>query len=567
MEKNNKYYNIIADIVKKHRKYSGLEAILDDIIDDVYNHSEVIINSVPNESVISAYLEKVVATSIITVPKKMGFHPEIKHATVSSVTQQLQQSSVSKEVVKKVDNTLVDKMINSAESTSSDSTESDLLELASDKSELNDIVDKPIQEEQEPSLNSIDDDVLTDEFDAPAQDYIEDNDLLVLSEKFEENDLSSDVNEVLPADNQENLDIENHDEKNDIDELSTEDLEINNAPESDESKNDFLQEQVEDSDFVVEKADDIQSLDYQHEDDVLEEISDKDDLLDNFVESKENDEKEPLQEAADDIEEVAAETNEEVVLENGDSSDDLNLDEVESPMLNFVDESGENLNPEVSSEEVDTDESPIEEVEQNDLELQISDEAEPLAEVENPVEDLLPKADETNDDVLQTEESENFELEQSGNDFLQVEGDDSFDLESVDDNLAFSDELTLDSGDELLESTESDGFELNLNEEAESPVELEIVGDAKNEESEQFAVTDFSKFNFNPENVDINDTLDTDLIVKDIQDLANKRPELKIIDVYNMKYKDNKSVSDISTELGMDENSVIDALNEIIAVI
>ena len=34
-----------------------------------------------------------------------------------------------------------------------------------------------------------------------------------------------------------------------------------------------------------------------------------------------------------------------------------------------------------------------------------------------------------------------------------------------------------------------------------------------------------------------------------------------------MKYKDNKSVSDISTELGMDENLVINALNEIIAVI
>ena len=315
MEKNNKYYNIIADIVKKHRKYSGLEAILDDIIDDVYNHSEVIINSVPNESVISAYLEKVVATSIITVPKKMGFHPEIKHVTVSSVTHQPQQSFVSNEVVKKVDNTLVDKMINSAESTSSDSTESDLLELASDKSELNDIVDKPIQEEQEPNLNSIDDDVLTDEFEAPAQDYIEDNDLLVLSEEIEENDLSSDVNEVLPVDNQENSDIENHEEENIFEDLPTEVMEINNAPESDESENDFLQEQVEDSDFVVEKADDIQSLDYQHEDDVLEEISDKDDLLDNFVESEENDEKEPLLETADDIEEVAAEANEEVVLE------------------------------------------------------------------------------------------------------------------------------------------------------------------------------------------------------------------------------------------------------------
>ena len=84
MEKTNKYYSVIENLVKQNRKYSGLEAILDDIIDDVYSHSEVIINSISNDSVIQSYLEKVVATSIITVPKKMGFHSEVKHRTITA---------------------------------------------------------------------------------------------------------------------------------------------------------------------------------------------------------------------------------------------------------------------------------------------------------------------------------------------------------------------------------------------------------------------------------------------------------------------------------------------------
>ena len=62
MEKTNKYYGIIENIVKKHSKFPGNESLLEEIIDDVYTHSEVIINSINNESVINAYLEKVVST-------------------------------------------------------------------------------------------------------------------------------------------------------------------------------------------------------------------------------------------------------------------------------------------------------------------------------------------------------------------------------------------------------------------------------------------------------------------------------------------------------------------------
>ena len=46
MEKTNKYYSIIENLVKQHKKFPGYEDILDDIIDDVYSHSEVIINSI-----------------------------------------------------------------------------------------------------------------------------------------------------------------------------------------------------------------------------------------------------------------------------------------------------------------------------------------------------------------------------------------------------------------------------------------------------------------------------------------------------------------------------------------
>ncbi len=106
MEKTNKYYNIIANLVKQHKKYPGNEAILDDIIDDVYSHSEVIINSINNDSVIIAYLEKVISTSIITVPKKMGFHKDIPHKIISA--EPVNEAPA-------VNKALVDQMINSSE--------------------------------------------------------------------------------------------------------------------------------------------------------------------------------------------------------------------------------------------------------------------------------------------------------------------------------------------------------------------------------------------------------------------------------------------------------------------
>ena len=70
MEK--KYEELIISLIQDHRKYSGLESILDDIVNDVYKHAEVVINNVTDESVLAAYLAKIVNNSIITVPKSLN---------------------------------------------------------------------------------------------------------------------------------------------------------------------------------------------------------------------------------------------------------------------------------------------------------------------------------------------------------------------------------------------------------------------------------------------------------------------------------------------------------------
>ena len=123
MDKTDKYYNIIKDIVVNNKKYEGLDDILDNIIDDVYLHSQAIINSITNDSIILAYLEKVVATSIITVPKKFGYKSNTQRKTSISeqeIFEQIKKETIANDNVEKneklTDTQLlyVDNMINSS---------------------------------------------------------------------------------------------------------------------------------------------------------------------------------------------------------------------------------------------------------------------------------------------------------------------------------------------------------------------------------------------------------------------------------------------------------------------
>ena len=136
MEKDNKYYNIIENLVKSNRKYNGYDAIIDDIIDDVYEHSKTVIETVRDENVILSYLQKIASVSVITVPKRMNFHSELNHRNITNNEQTIIPAAGQEDTLQKKENDitpvneypepnehkanveLVNKMINSIDSSS-----------------------------------------------------------------------------------------------------------------------------------------------------------------------------------------------------------------------------------------------------------------------------------------------------------------------------------------------------------------------------------------------------------------------------------------------------------------
>lgn len=458
MEKTNKYYGIIENLVRNHKKFQGLEAILDDIIDDVYAHSEVIINSISNDSVIQAYLEKVVSTSIITVPKKMGFHSEIKHRIVTPELpkrQEAPQVQPAKEVKKVVNNDLVDKMINSMPATVAVEEQPIELTEAVEETEFENI--EPINEtfdveksvdnslEQELNIESETDNVLEEVIEPAVQDDLEVQDAPVTEElTFETNDFGDD-------------------------ELQLEDL------------NDVQAEQaLEVAEDIVEEKEDAPIAEELAETDNLTEEQETPDALDVLQDE------EPLMETTE-LEEFAP----------IDTEDDL---------------------LELSEEQLDVSNEPVEEVASENLEV------EDFTEL---TEDLST-SELAEDDLLEPQES--LELNEL----------------SEEQPLGILDENLDDIADSITTTLEA-----NLEE--------------NNEPTGKFKPMDYSVFDFTPQ--ENNEEVDVDEIKANIEELDSKHPELNILKVYDLKYKNKNSVSEIATQLSMNEEQVVEALNEIIAVV
>ena len=442
MEKTNKYYNIIANLVKQHKKYPGNEAILDDIIDDVYSHSEVIINSINNDSVIIAYLEKVISTSIITVPKKMGFHKDIPHKIISA--EPVNEAPA-------VNKALVDQMINSSEKgnvsenntnnlTYTDTTFSDALShigLNEEGETVSEASQNTVSAFEEESTDS-----LTIETDREYTDNIEDLPIDTESDSLETS------NDMPP------LQIDNFEEFSDNEETL---------------------------DIIEEQPDNFA---------VLEENND-------ILETQEN-------------EIVDAQTDNFAVLEE-------NNDILETQENEIVDAQTDNF-------------AVLEE--NNDI-LETQDIIEPLLEDNNL--DLSSTLD------ISAENNEIEELQLSGEteDLVVINPDSEQDF-----NMTASSDLT--------EFTEDLPLEDEKN-----------VSD--NIETHSYRNLDYSKFSYTPQNLD--EDFDIEKLVSELQDLNNKKPELNILKIYNLKYKENRSVADIASLLGMSKDNIVEALSEIVAII
>ena len=454
MEKTNKYYSIIENIVRQHRKFAGCEAILDEIINDVYSHAEVIINSINNDDVIKAYLEKVVNTSIITVPKKMGIHSPRAITPSVSLPVKPEKSDVN------ID--LVEKMIN-ASAPAVEEPQEEILEENKEgvfeNNEEGDEVDSSLdslfpQKEDEPELSEQEDDT---EFDTLIDETPIDN----MPEKLEENEPEGREEKLVLTAPEEDVEaLETIEEEEEKTPLETFDLDTEEVETSEDAQQEELSAENEE----------ILDLD---ESEVLETIPEETPEL-----AKNNEA--PL-ELSDSIEEV--EPQDEIL----DSVEPKIEQTLTTDELTVEDNELATLNPEEGSEESALEAFATDEIQQED-------------------------------NLLELDESQN-------NDFDLL----------MDDNNS---DLTLDEGEGLLEITE------------------DVVSHQP---------IDYSKFSFTPSNN--NEDIDVEELAKDLKELNTKRPELNILQVYDLKYKENSSVQDIATQLDMSEDSVLEALSEMVAIV
>ena len=468
MEKTNKYYGVIEDLVKQNRKYQGLEPILDDIIDDVYSHSEVIINSINNDSVIQSYLAKVVSTSVITVPKRLGFQSEVQRKTVDA--QQVLENVVHKQE-KAVNTVLVDKMINNI--AFDDKEEEPPLEESLSLEEL---------EVSEPQTSET-------TLETASETVNENKDLLISNDdklEIEAPELDA-QDEISVSDNELNVLIGEND--NEISDVDAQTEIVNETTESTEP------ETIQESEQV--------SLELNDLDEISEKEETQHDTTDEIQTSEEVDsiELEPV--LADDS---TLEISDEPLLQNDEIEihDEETLDLQQNDSTNFNSLDIEDLNP--VEEDSDT-------FETNDLEILNSDD--------------------TSDVTL--------------------------DIQDDDDNL------------ELLETSTADDSPLNvisdngLNQIADViTTTLENPGNTSSENTD-FKPTDYSVFSYSTDKY--KDDIDAEEIVNEIKDLASKHPELNIINVYNLKFKDKLTIPQVASELNMSEDNVIEALNELVAIV
>ena len=542
MEKENKYYGIIENLVKKHKKFPGLESILEDIIDDVYSHSEVIIKTVTNEDVINAYLEKVVSTSIITVPKKMNFHPEIKH-----------RSFIREHNTIKVDQKLIDKMINAPEIIKpiEPVAEEVKQEEISVEEEHPQIIQEPIIDDSV-NIDTIDlemqpepyktQEVASLDFEQAETEEAEEAVTTNSPSNVQNIDNSIDLGnftETIPDD----LSINFADDNNDINELADEPIsldteEISEAPLAIEEPEPFK------SDEVIEPAEIILPETLEAEQNEVLDLS-EDASIEEFKEGLEvKATEEDITESSTDFTDLVENTENEEDLASFDFSNEIEEtnDEENHTELENLDQNSEltassDIQDDIT-EILTTDENP------DDLEV-FGTSQEELALPEEEEEELNPVISDSDD------------LIDSGN------LNEDFALNPVEDELEefmpeASGELDLLQGGDISSLEEL---------EPEPLFEPEELTEVSPEEPQTFATTDYSEFDFTPENNEPDNNIDIELVAKDLQELANKNPDLNILEIYNMKYKENAQISQIAAKLDLSENKVIDALNEIIAVI
>ena len=535
MDRENKYYNLIESMIKAHRKFSGYEMILEDIIDDVYNHSAVVIDSIKDENVINAYLQKVVSTSIITVPKRMNYRKELNYRQITNTPEVVQTTQTQKE---ELPESVVEKKPIIEE------------QLASDEPEMEQSVidepaiDEPVLEESEnENLSFVDDEL---------EEFV-----------LESNDEDTEEDNVVPKANQELVDKM----INSIDADSV--IETDSLQETESLPEEIVQEDViEDIEEQkinysdVSNVDNLDMLDVEEENEQLEEQSEELELEENST-SIEPEEEDLLEETESAIlEQEDTELNDSAFLDENTEENELIEEEPEinkSEELELVsDDVEEEIDGNITEEESGFIEDDIEETELNgslddeinepeDIVLEEPDDNLNLAEISelNAAEEALPE----NDNLV----SENIEPEIEE---VTDDGGQDIGLES-----AFDINMEVPSGNEFDNIAADDAVDLLIIDETDDLQEQ----DTETLQQDEYKKLDYSVFNYNPSQND-ND-VDVNSISNSLVQLDEANPDLNILQVFDLRYKQNLSIERISGELQVEKKYVIAALDKIMDII
>ena len=529
MDTDNKYYKKIVEMVKNNRKFPGYEAILDDIVNDVYSHAEVILNTVDNEAVINSYLEKIISTSIITVPKKMGFQSSYKRIGIESDT----PKSVLKESIK-VNNDFVDKMINSKDTSEIipevkeeenfvPMTEESLAEIFSDAS---------AEKVNYSDISEIDDldNILVEDSEVASDDAQSEEDSTILYETTEYVEDSAD--DIYVEDNK---DESEKDEDAplviDLDQYSAESEREEASEQNNSDGYDVLQEYETSTNDVSEDLDavEVQELSQTEE---IDEIS----SIETF-------------EGVDENEDVFPELSDADTLDLSEPQEDDDFNQVETEVIN------NELSLELSEPEDDFSES------------MPTDDFYASSNLDDNQEDLLLSGSGDAAGMDLSNEEENFELIQEVGDTIlsaddEYEGEDNLSVdseldildtdESMSDIVSLQDE-TIDGG---LEEIEDFNIELPLEDDSETLMENQSYDSL--EKQDFYSVFDDENFR------NYDDEIDTNEIFSKIEELNSLHPELNIKKIYDLKYKSNMSLAQVASELNITKDQVIEALDEII---
>ena len=629
MDKDNKYYSLIEKLVREHKKFPGYEAIIEDIIDDVFSHSEVVINSIDNESVIKSYLEKVISTSIITVPKKLNYnsgvrHRVIAHSAENPVKEEEKTDTENSMVLEEPSPTIDLNQVETIEPVLSDDALVDISETELESTDVADLSqDKANTELVDRMINSIDSDSIKADL---YSENNEDDDVINLLQDDTVVDIEENEIENIELSADEELINEESDEYAFTD--SSEDIQNLNA---DDGEDNIIS--IDSNDDADEENSELSFIDTlkQTQTDYIEENAELEEELDNNnslsanddTDNKNTEEEGEIIEFSDDIDTPEFEPlNDEIELseEQGENSSELSENEevenIENINIGEVDELEET---EVQSDLVDTSIGLFEttyKYEENDSEPALSsDENVELNEVEF-------NNDELNDDTLESEEDAEagfFHDDSGKNEGLSVASDESEliedneqeelteesdlsleydDISLNDDNIevlapidSIDEELSEEFSDDNIGLTEvNEGIELLDSENSENEVEdaeeidlsgndmpqdyfenIQLVEDydphqiRKSSHSNHKKTIDFSIFNFEPK-AD-NETFDTEILSDKILELNDNKPELNILNIFEMRYKQKLSIEDIASDLGINKKDVIDALNTIMELV